>query len=291
MLRGGAEIQASDLMRSFANMGCETVISSNPRENLSHFNLVHVSGLYNADLLDNCLQYKDVHLFIKTLVYPGVTPLPIRAQEYLDRAIGIQCESPIEANFLNEKFNTTKKTHITLPSVLPIFAQKADSMRLLVHSNGRYGENKNHKLILEICKSLNLPVVVAGFVYDYNYFMKCRQVAWGTVYGDCNAQQICQILRQTKVYVCASKIEICSGSVCEAIASGCLVLSSTTHIGNTHFTQQGYHTYDTPEELSKKLIQIYNSNEIQQNRFWVTDDLTKHLLKIWREYASGFQIY
>jgi glycosyltransferase involved in cell wall biosynthesis len=143
---------------------------------------------------------------------------------------------------------------------LPIFQNEAPfEDRELVHTNGWYSFQKCQADIIKACKSLKLPVLTAGRVgadrgAHFNY---CLSLKYGTVLEDTTKLQLNRIYNKSRVYVVPSLFEIHSTSMCEALACGCQVVSSSHHLANNEYQGLFIFRWGDFDDLKDKILQAY----------------------------------
>lgn len=282
--QGGAELQTLLHKEHLEQRGCKVCISDDPFHNLTAVDVVHIIRIpneLNLGYYQNCLKHQ-IPYFVKALYHPRFGLMNNSAKAMLCEASGVFAESPAEAELIRNACPDVK-LHVTPPGPEPIFFQKRDNKRRLVHINGRYHPLKRIHEVIEVCKELNLPLVTAGFQQDLEYFERCRKLCWGEVLDAVDQRQVKNILDETKVYICNSIVEICSTSVCEAVVNGCLVLSSKEHLGNSNFTATGYQVFSSRQEMRQQLQRAYESTQGQQNTCWSISQLVDYYIEAFRE--------
>lgn len=203
---------------------------------------------------------------------PFVLKSPIGVDERLAQmATCITVESSNEEQLFLSKLADPDKVMNKIMHVLPGVHEDisyAERDRTYVFSNGRYVKNKGMLSVIKCCKELNIPVVTAGTIQNDLYYQECLAEEYGEVLGHLSKRELSDLYNKSKVYVCASWYELSSASVCEAIACKCLVLSTSKHVANSNWHEEGYFTFDSEEEMKEKLISLYHSDHKQCNSYW-----------------------
>lgn len=274
---GGTDHQATLLHGALRKIGHEVVAFTEPTD-LSRFNavvIVHLNNIRTPKFYQSCKLYKKPYV-VKTIWFPWKPGL--FTYDVCRDASFLFAESPRERQILASVFpNIEHKTEVTLPAVDSIFTNKGKPAkdRPLVHVNGRYIKHKRALDVLRVCKDLKLPVCVSGFPQDQEYYRACMGVGYGEVLTEKDKPALCDILNESRLYVCASDMEVCSASVSEAIACGCNVLASEVyHPGNSNFTEEGYFLYDGTN-LHEAMEKAYYSDAVQRNGFWTPEMLAE----------------
>lgn len=200
----------------------------------------------------------------------------------VDYASALTAESPEEASRMIRTFGPIcHKIEMTMPGVDTESIGREPSHKYYVHINGQYNDNKNHLAVIEACRQLDLPVITAGSYNDPYWYNQCLDAGYGQVLSVQNKKQLSQIYAITRVYVCASNFEVSSTSVCEAIASKCLVVSCKVHLGNSNYDKPGYWVYD---DLVSTLDEAYHSDARQENSYWSDTMLVDAFEKVFTKY-------
>jgi len=180
------------------------------------------------------------------------------------------------------------KLFITLPGVSSEFHNVTPLLsRSFVHTNGRYVQNKQMAEVVSVCRDLQLPVVTCGKVQERTAFDACASLNYGEILGPLSKTELCDIYNKSRVYVCNSAREQNSTSVNEAIACGCLVVSTHRHSANTEFRSSGYWTY-AQANFADVLLAAYNSDTTQENRVCGVSQLSRTLAGMFRSSLIGY---
>lgn len=295
-IQGGSEQQITDLIKQYNSMGHEASFSSSDTIDLASFDIVHLTHInlhWTAGHFQNCFK-QNKPIVVKCIWhrYGDNFSQVVNVARY---ATALTYESPTERNemfaFLHERIDDDeieriyRKTKIMLPGITPVFsdAGKPLTERKLVHINGRFERRKRQHMVIEACKDLNLPVIAIGWVADQKYFLECEGLNYGQLRGPLSKEELHQVYNDTRVYVCASVRELNSGSVNEAIACGCNVLSSAGHFANDVFTKSGYAVFQDEQDLRAKLQAMYNSPSPQANEWWSIERLANEYLKLYQK--------
>jgi glycosyltransferase involved in cell wall biosynthesis len=300
---GGDSLQAIILQEGLGARGHQVDFSFQLKTSSEQYDavlIVHSNMPFSSYYYDNCKRYhrpfvvkalwKDHHTLCNL---PHVFPM-------LMDATAVTVESKGEAQQIlafaetklraEDRLHLKNKLHYVQPAVDPIFVNKTPlSVRNLVYMSGVYNKNKSHLALLNVCKKLNLPVVTSGGAMgkyaEPEYYSACCNFDYGEVRGWLSKEEVCEIYNKTKVYVCCSTRETSSTCVCEAIACGCLVVSTDAHTANTNFRSPGYWTYDPKKEdgLEEALRTAYYSSESQENSIWRASDLVDKYEEIFKD--------
>lgn len=282
---GGAPQQMQMAIESLRQKQEHVVFSDNPHHDLTEFDVVwiiHIGTEFCRIAWQNCMKQGRPYI-VKAIFAADEKLVPEMALHA--RYIGV--ESDVERNAILDACRPTlSATQINFidnrivnfqPGVHPDIQNYGTRVgdRPLVHINGRYRPLKNQHAVIQACKELGLPVVCAGWPtghrIDDGYFRQCCDLKYGELLEVQDKKQLCEIYNRTRVYVCASENEVCSTSVCEAIACGCRVVSRNTHQGNANFQKPGYFVYEEASGLQDAISLAYNSDCNQENEIWYFD--------------------
>lgn len=279
---GGAAMQLQALATEFHVLGHQVKISCESDLNLTQTDVVHFTQI-NSEIYRYWINAKKhgVPFVVKSINTSESANNDIAAESIL------HVESPDEASRVSERYGTAIENNIRilLPGVdSNIRHFTAD--RVWVHTNGRYMKLKNHVAVIRACKVAGLPVITAGGSYDDSSYQDCLDEKYGTILTECDKNKLADIYNRTRVYVCASINEMCSASVCEAILCGCLIVSSSAHLGNSNYYKPGYWVYESgnQDDLLAKIIEAYHADVHQTNPAWTVKFLAEKLLEIFRRY-------
>jgi glycosyltransferase involved in cell wall biosynthesis len=122
-----------------------------------------------------------------------------------------------------------------------------------VLSVGRICPIKNQLILSQICKELNIQLVLIGNINDKAYYEKCMNFD-GTIYlGFLDSYNIYNAYRFAKLHVLPSFVETPGMSSLEAAASGCRIVSTNQGSALEYFKDEALYC-DPYDDLS-----IYNS--------------------------------
>lgn len=286
---GGPTQQILCLKKEIQKLNCIIDFSNDLNIDLKKYDCVHLTGINLPKMwpyFTKCMN-ENIPFFTKSIFnYTKKNSNKEIIKKIILKTKALFMEYPNEDQEI-ELFCGAKpiKKYHTLASVDDDFFKNENKEKKFIHVNGRYNINKNQLFLIKICKKLNLPLITSGYVQNYKYFLDCFNENYGEVYGECSAKQINEILNKTKIYVCCSNREICSTSICEAIHCGCLILSTSTHLSNSEFKEEGYFIYENKneDEFVEKLLKIYNGNYDQKNKIITTKELAKFYVKAFQE--------
>lgn len=180
-----------------------------------------------------------------------------------------------------------------------------DEKEIVFINVSNYEERKNQKMILEAFYKADLSntrLDLIGFhENDYVHELRdlqtklqreCQNNPQANIWTGLRREQVLNIYENADVYVCASKWEAMSISLCEAAAAGLTILS--TKVG--HVAQiPGVHLFSTVDELVKLMRDLYAdpnlrsrsgklANEFAEDNYRIqnkVDILEKELLRIY----------
>jgi glycosyltransferase involved in cell wall biosynthesis len=95
-----------------------------------------------------------------------------------------------------------------------------------VLSVGRICPIKNQLILSQICKELNIPLVLIGNIDDKSYYGKCMSFEGTKYLGFMDSYNIYNAYRFAKLHVLPSFVETSGRSSLEAAASGCVIVST-----------------------------------------------------------------
>jgi glycosyltransferase involved in cell wall biosynthesis len=297
----GCQKQVAMLMKNMSDRGHSVEFSNQSGIDLTPFDAVYVTHVhlpFTYEVCRNCVQQRKKFL-VKTLCYPEVyddgyrdhmpnslhnrnshqVPFVAKHASYLI------CESPDEKKHLLSKCDEREDKFVLVqPGVDERFQNtgKPLSQRNLVHCNGNYSAQKGFGILMEACKELSLPLVMCGNPSNNAGFYHglIENIDWRAsqlyALGIKNEEQLAEIYNETRVYVCGSDRELSSTSVCEAIACGCRVVSSSRHLANSNWLKSGYYVfnYSDPSGLKDVLFRAYHSDDPQENETWNSQRLS-----------------
>jgi len=289
---GGASHQITMLMDSLKQIGYKTQFSS--EENFENCDLVHISHIN----LKRNINYTRCHkpIIIKCIWHtwePRVDNsqsafLAKKAEKLIVESLK---EKELMINFLKSELTSDeinkidKKTVIFKPGIDSIFQNtKSFDLRDKVHINGWHSYNKGQSEVIKACRDLNLPVVTAGPISDERYINYCKSFHYGEILDSLSKNELNKLYNETKVYVTASLYENHSASMCEAIACGCLIVSSSNHLANCEYDKSGFYVYEwgNYDNLKETILKAYYCNEKQENEYWTHSQLAKEYHKIFQ---------
>jgi glycosyltransferase involved in cell wall biosynthesis len=143
---------------------------------------------------------------------------------------------------------------------------------------GRIERRKNVRSIINVCKNLELPLVIIGHVnsWEDDYFQECKRVAGDNsnihFLGSISSEELCSAYATAKVFVLPSGWESPGMSAMEAGLAGCNLV--ITRVGSTKEYFGDYVSYVNPfseNELRRKITEAYQKPKNQ--------NLSQHLLK------------
>lgn len=292
----GCQKQILLMMKNMVSRGHTVEFSDKSDIDLSTFDVVYVTHIhlpFTYEVCLNCIRYRKKFL-VKTLCYPEVydggykDQMPNSLHNRNSNKISfvsshasyLVCESREEKRHLLLKCGEGCEDKFVLvqPAVDEQYKNEGKPLgqRTLVHCNGNYSAQKGFGYLMDVCKELSLPLVMCGKPNETTGFYRelLEKIDWrgSPVYvlGTKDEADLSEIYNATKVYVCASDRELSSTSVCEAIACGCRVVSSSRHLANSNWTKLGYYVFDysSPTELRDMLSRAYWSNDPQNNETW-----------------------
>lgn len=290
---GGSGHQLVMMMESLKDLGHVTSYSA--EANFENYDVVIINHLNFKSAIDytTC----DKPMIIKC-IWQGSGPRVDNSRTaFLARkAFRLVVESNLEMEamlaFLKSELSQEEmtavrsKTVIFKPGIDPKFTNaKPLSQRSQVHVNGWYCHNKSQAEVIKACLALRLPVTTAGATANEGYVKYCKSFNYGTVLGDLGKEELNKVYNDSRVYVTASIQENHSASMCEAIACGCRIVSSSTHLANPEYTKSGFKIYKCGDfdDLKSKILEAYNSNDEQNNDIWTKERLAKEYDKLFRK--------
>jgi len=270
----GASHQLQILTDGLRSRGHRVSTFTDPAADLSGHDVAFVTSLnepFSSSLADRC-KARGVPLVIKAVHHPlfGVS---VPLLKMMDDAAFITVESQAETDALLSCLSPYWAKGKYIPKIVemkPAVHPDIYPMNLPrdgVHLNGRYDRNKGHLRVLRACKELEVRVSVAGHPQYVDVYNECLREGYGEVLGELSKDELRLQYNRAKVYVCASGVEVSSTSVCEAIACGCVVVSSPTHLMNSSFTKPGYIVYASEDTLKDSIKQALKVKK-QENGYW-----------------------
>ncbi len=194
-------------------------------------------------------------------------------------------------NFLKSELSSQeleaikKKTMIFKPGVDESFQNtKPLDLRKKVHINGWHNNNKGQVEVIKACKELELPVITVGRSSSEAYSNYCKSFNYGEILNALSKRDLNKVYNESRVYVNASLYENHSASVCEAIACGCRIVSSSNHLANREYDKPGYYVYKWGDfdDLKAKILEAYHSTEDQKNEYWTHERLAQENSNLFR---------
>lgn len=153
-----------------------------------------------------------------------------------------------------------------------------------------YEERKNQRMILEAFYKADLPntrLDLIGFhENDYVHELRnlqaklqreCKNNPQANIWTGLRREQVLNIYKNADVYVCASKWEAMSISLCEAAAAGLTILS--TKVG--HVAQiPGVHLFSTEDELVKLMRDLYADSDLRRRSGKLANEFAENNYRI-----------
>jgi glycosyltransferase involved in cell wall biosynthesis len=152
--------------------------------------------------------------------------------------------------------------------------------RKYVFSCGRLESGKGHLKVIQACKELQIPVVVAGSLGDQTYKDFCIAENYGQILNNIPYDQIGDYYRKAKVFVNASESERCSLTLIEASACGCGIVATTENRGNEWFGDK-LETFNpwNMNDLKEKLWTQWNVPTSLEDKIISWEDTVKQILE------------
>jgi glycosyltransferase involved in cell wall biosynthesis len=202
--------------------------------------------------------------------------------EVMKGAKSVYCFSDNEANDLKHEFSDINPIIIRNGVDKDIFNTNGavDSERSGVLSIGRYEKFKGHKIVLEACKDLGLPVTVVGSIGDWGYFRECQNVGYGNVVLEVFDQKELaeKYYKKSRVVVCASSSERSNLTILEGAACGATPLDS---VYNRAHVQNWFYFSDPLnfDKFKQDLKYVYENLINFSDKIPSWEDIIKEILK------------
>ncbi|MHB8483456.1 MAG: glycosyltransferase [Nitrospiria bacterium] len=172
------------------------------------------------------------------IYYPGLYSDTSHAEmkEMIDGAKAVYCLSEAEKKEFTAEF--PEREVIVIPNgvdtkIFNPYGPSVSAPKDFVMSAGRFDESKGFVRIIEACKELNIPVMIAGMKWNNSYRDLLRKMWNGAWIGDDIPQEVlASYYRSSKVYVCASQSERNNLCILEAHACGSNVITCPGNRGN-----------------------------------------------------------
>lgn len=282
--QGGSAQQAYQLRRCLISHGIEVEVTNNLTPDLTAYDLVHIHHInspHSWAFYLNCVRQGKPYC-VKAIYHPERFDEPSAVIAEDARVLMFESVKEREVFFARHG-QYREKSVVVHPAVDPAVFRDLGQPRDIVHSNGRYEPLKNFSELLRACKSLGLPAVIAGHTPPGSTERKeCEAVGHGTLLGEVKHYELAGLYARARVYVCPSRHELHSASVCQAIACGCTVLSSDAHWANGEYAALGYFTYRYGD-LKDALAKAWEWKGGQENTTWTPERLAA-------EYAAAYRL-
>lgn len=165
--------------------------------------------------------------------------------QMISDAKSVHCLSSIECNEMIEELELSEELQAKM-FVIPngvdeaIFNYEPKQESCLnnstyVVSTGRLSSEKGFHYIIEACKKIQMPVVIIGAKWDAEYRQSLLDMGYGTIIDELPQEQLCKVLKDAAIYVCAAENERNNLSLIEGIACGAKPISSLGNRGNEWF--------------------------------------------------------
>jgi glycosyltransferase involved in cell wall biosynthesis len=191
-----------------------------------------------------------------------------RVKELINRANKIVCFSKEESQEMITELELSQATQdkiVIVPNGVDksIFNKdkKPGEERLpmsdFVMSAGRCDRLKQFHLVIEACKKLNLPVVIAASKWEQSYRDELKAI-WNKaiVLDQLDQVELAKWYRSSKVYVCASQGERDNLGILEAAACGSSVVNTIHNRGKTNLSAPSVEPQDSTE-LELAIMEAY----------------------------------
>jgi glycosyltransferase involved in cell wall biosynthesis len=276
-LIGGSQMQLTALCPALRHYGIDAITTTFDAMRMSAPQVVHLSHI-------NAPWAGPVFAWCRNRQIPLVVKCIFSAHQRYVEAAELQALADYASVLTFESQDELRRTqcwvefdkakaHITRPGVHNIYQPGGPvALRSLIHTNGRYAYTKGMRQVIAAASQLGLPVLTCGWPEDAAVFEGCRALGYGEVLSAQDPASLCDIYHRSRVYVCNSVLEQHSTSVAEAVACGCLVLSTVRHAANAEYPHDGYFTC-TDETLVEQMRAAYDSSATQQNITWSFDKL------------------
>lgn len=302
---GGAGHQISILAEELRKKGHETTFDNDADP--SKFDAVHLSHINLNDSVRYWDKYSNTNaqIVVKCIWHTYEQRVNnSRVTQFCRKARFLVVESQTEKQavvaFLKSELDSAELTRIDKkfvvmrPGVLPLFRNTTPyHTRQFVHTNGWYSFQKCQADVIKACKSLNLPVVTAGRISQDRgaHLEYCRSFGYGTIFEGVDKDKLNDIYNQSRVYVVSSLFESHSTSMCEAIACGCKIVSSSHHVANGEYNGPGFYIYKWGDfdDLKAKIRAAYESQDATHLPYSTTSEIADKYHKLWAGGAMIFQ--
>lgn len=249
---GGDQVMTEGLMKGLQALGHEVDYSHEWSPDLSKYDIVH---LWHANMgwtkyqVDNCLRQNKKYV-ITTLYYSEGD------QSFVDHILGNA--SAVISNSSQELGEIVMPSR-ALRAPKYIIENGVNDMYLRhgVFCAGRYEDFKGQLRVLEACKSLGIPVTVAGSLGDQSYKDRCLAFGYGEVLGDLNKEEMLSMYDKSRVYVCATDHERNSVCAWEAKSRGCKLVVTNGNRGNTELKPDATFSPRDHKDLVAQLSKTY----------------------------------
>lgn len=294
--------------------GVKIKISSNPKENLRDYDIVH---LFNTIRVSETFEfYKNAKKQGKKIV---LSPIYWNYIKYVSpqaerRRIALwEMSNPLRKEVLQgvdmvlpgaesemraiEKDFSIKRSYFVIPNgVDSIFAEKRESSFINKHkindfvlTVARVCDHKNQLSIAKATKKLGIPYVIIGPINQMEYYYQCMKEYKNTIYASkIDHEDLVGIYQAARVHALVSWYEIPGLVNLEAGLAGCNIL--TTCEGSTKDYFKDYVLYADPyslQDIEAKLEASLNTpksedfrNYIMQNYLW--EDIAASLIKAYQ---------
>ena len=221
---------------------------------------------------------------IVSVFYPGTYPdsSPAIAKEICDHANKIVCFSKEEKDEMIKELGLDEQVQsrmVIVPNGVDkdIFNPTGEKVEMkdFVMSAGRGDELKQFHLVIEACKELDLPVVIATTKWDKGYIERLKGI-WdkAVILEGLNQEDLAKWYRACRVYVCASNGERDNLCVKEAAASGATIINSTHNRGRESLSAPSVNP-SIKEQLNSALIEAYKQETAYDKEVLDWKDIVK----------------
>jgi glycosyltransferase involved in cell wall biosynthesis len=202
---------------------------------------------------------------VVSVFYPGVYPDSRRDIAMLigRNAKKLVCFSREEAEEMAKELELDVEKIVIVPNGVDKSIFKKDgekaTMQDFVMGAGRCDPVKGHELLIEACKELNLPVVIAASDWDKEYRNKLKSL-WNkaVVLDHMNQTELAKWYRSSRVFALTSPSERDNLCVKEAAASGSSVINSIHNRGKESLSAPAVEPKNK-EELKKAILEAYHN--------------------------------
>lgn len=241
---GGGEIQLNKTYEYLLKQGCDVELYNQWNPRLENIDIVHYFSVYGGSIaFCEAVKRLGKKLVVSPVIWlDDMEKYPIgEIKSVLNMADLILPNSQAEVEMLNEKLGIpVEKCHIVYNAVEPeVFSKINNNLFKQKYKLDKYILNvanieprKNQKTLIEAVQTLDIPLVIIGYVRDEEYAWECKVLAEkGNVYFieplEHNSPMLLSAYAGAELFVLPSTLETPGLAALEAAAAGCRKLLLT----------------------------------------------------------------